>query len=159
MKLISILILRRKNLIKKKKGRASTIINGHIFDLTSRDICTIDVSTSGSKSRSPKEDQSLLGRLFGQNWSPLSLLLLRKSPIYQNIEENLGFFKQFGTHIRIKNYFFNCTSIFISSWGDSFLTFCNQNTLKFDMQLQKLLLKSAIEERLYWNVKKSPFRQ
>ena len=64
MKLISILILRRKNLIKKKKGRASTIINGHIFDLTSRDICTIDVSTSGSKNRSPKGDQSLLGRLL-----------------------------------------------------------------------------------------------
>ena len=56
---------------------------------------------SGSKSRSPKGDQSLLRRLLGQNWSPLGLLLLRKSPIEQNIEENVVFFKQFGTHIRI----------------------------------------------------------
>ena len=31
----------------------------------------------------------------------VGLLLLRKSPIDQNIEENVGFFKQFGTHIRI----------------------------------------------------------
>ena len=56
---------------------------------------------TGSKSRSPKGDQSLLRRLLGQNWSPLGLLLLRKSPIDQNIEENVGFFKQFYTHIRI----------------------------------------------------------
>ena len=56
---------------------------------------------TGSKSRSPKGDKSLLRRLFGQNWSPLDLLLLRKSPIEQNVEENVGFFKQLGTHIRI----------------------------------------------------------
>ena len=59
------------------------------------------IHITGSKSRSPKGDQSLLRRLFGLNWSPLGLFLLRKSPIDQNIRENVGFFKQFGTHIRI----------------------------------------------------------
>ena len=52
--------------------------------------------SSGLKSRSPKGDQSLLRRLFGLNWSPLGLPQLRKSPIDQNIEENLRFLKQFG---------------------------------------------------------------
>ena len=56
---------------------------------------------TGSKSRSLKGDQSLFRRLFGQNWSPLGILLLGKSPMDQNIEENVGFLKQFGPHIRI----------------------------------------------------------
>ena len=35
-----------------------------------------DMGYAGSKSRSPtKGDQSLLRRLYGQNWSPFSLLL------------------------------------------------------------------------------------
>ena len=63
--------------------------------------CVFFFPEEGLKSRPPKGDKSLLRRLFGQNWSPLSLLLLRKSPIEQNIEENVVFFKQFGTHIRI----------------------------------------------------------
>ena len=57
-------------------------------------MLTRSLIQTGSKSRSPKEDQETF-------WSKLVSFLLSKSPIDQNIEENVGFFKQFGTHIRI----------------------------------------------------------
>ena len=49
-----------------------------MYQISEYRLCPGDVMfqiSAGSKSRSPKGDQSLLRRLFGQNWSPFSLLL------------------------------------------------------------------------------------